>query len=201
MLINEVCAIWGSVARRPALQVSRVGSVHRSRRPSSRFPERSHHRDGVRDRGYHQVTIDDVRPGTRYRYRLAEGREFADPASVSSRKVSTVPVKSSLRIFRGPMKTGGAFRWKATSSMNCTPEPSHLKAPSTRSFPDSTISFNSASPPSNSCPSPNSLASETGGMTASSIRGAEQLRWAGWSEATRRRLSSEESRCHSGRRL
>src|SRR4051812_27869110 len=34
-----------------------------------------------RDRGYHQVTIENVQPGTRYRYRLSEGREFADPAS------------------------------------------------------------------------------------------------------------------------
>jgi maltooligosyltrehalose trehalohydrolase len=34
-----------------------------------------------RDSGYHQVTIEDIQPGVRYRYRLAEGREFADPAS------------------------------------------------------------------------------------------------------------------------
>src|SRR5438105_14151244 len=34
-----------------------------------------------RERGYHQVTLKDIAAGTRYRYRLAEGREFADPAS------------------------------------------------------------------------------------------------------------------------
>src|SRR3954470_22598005 len=34
-----------------------------------------------RERGYHQVTIEDLQPGARYRYRFSDGREFADPAS------------------------------------------------------------------------------------------------------------------------
>src|ERR1041385_6297417 len=34
-----------------------------------------------RERGYHQVGMDSVHPGTRYRYRLNGQRELSDPAS------------------------------------------------------------------------------------------------------------------------
>src|SRR5215471_12802513 len=33
------------------------------------------------ERGYHQVTLDNLPVGTRYKYWLGEGREFPDPAS------------------------------------------------------------------------------------------------------------------------
>jgi maltooligosyltrehalose trehalohydrolase len=33
------------------------------------------------ENGYHQATLDTIAPGTRYRYRLRDGREFADPVS------------------------------------------------------------------------------------------------------------------------
>src|SRR6266850_6288866 len=35
----------------------------------------------ARDAGYHQATIDGAAPGTRYKYRLAKGKELPDPAS------------------------------------------------------------------------------------------------------------------------
>ncbi len=34
-----------------------------------------------RERGYHQVVVENIEPGTRYVYRFTDGREFPDPAS------------------------------------------------------------------------------------------------------------------------
>ena len=63
----------------------------------------------ARPDGYHQVLLKDVPPGTRYKYRLASGDEFADPASAFQPEGVHGPSEVVSHIFDWPDRQWSGF--------------------------------------------------------------------------------------------